>query len=85
MPGLDGITVAGALSRELPATRSLILTTFGRPGYLRRALAAGANGFLLKDAPATELAAAIRTVAARRDAPSMRRSLPRRSPKATVR
>ena len=63
MPGLDGITVAGVLSREVPATRSLILTTFGRPGYLRRALAEGANGFLHKDAPATELAAAIRTVA----------------------
>jgi two-component system, NarL family, response regulator DesR len=63
MPGLDGITVAGVLARELPATRSLILTTFGRPGYLRRALAAGASGFLHKDAPATELAAAIRTVA----------------------
>ncbi len=63
MPGLDGITVAGVLAREVPATRSLILTTFGRPGYLRRALAEGANGFLHKDAPATELAAAIRTVA----------------------
>jgi two-component system, NarL family, response regulator DesR len=63
MPGLDGITVAGLLARELSATRSLILTTFGRPGYLRRALAAGASGFLHKDAPASELAAAIRTVA----------------------
>jgi two-component system, NarL family, response regulator DesR len=63
MPGLDGITVAGLLARDLPATRSLILTTFGRPGYLRRALAAGASGFLHKDAPASELAAAIRTVA----------------------
>jgi two-component system response regulator DesR len=63
MPGLDGISVAGALAREQPSTRSLILTTFGRPGYLRRALAEGASGFLHKDAPATELAAAIRTVA----------------------
>jgi len=63
MPGLDGITVAGVLARDVPETRSLILTTFGRPGYLRRALAEGANGFLHKDAPATELAAAIRTVA----------------------
>jgi two-component system response regulator DesR len=63
MPGLDGISAAGVLARELPATRSLILTTFGRPGYLRRALSAGASGFLHKDAPATELAAAIRTVA----------------------
>jgi two-component system response regulator DesR len=64
MPGLDGIAVAGELARELPETRSLILTTFGRPGYLRRALAEGASGFLLKDAPAGELAAGIRTVAA---------------------
>ena len=63
MPGLDGISVAGVLAREVPETRSLILTTFGRPGYLRRALAEGARGFLHKDAPATELAAAIRTVA----------------------
>ena len=64
LPGLDGISVAGELVRELPETRSLILTTFGRPGYLRRALDAGARGFVLKDAPASELAAAIRTVAA---------------------
>ena len=39
MPGLDGISAAGQLARELPGTRSLILTTFGRPGYMRRALA----------------------------------------------
>jgi two-component system response regulator DesR len=64
MPGLDGISVAGELARERPETRSLILTTFGRPGYMRRALAQGASGFLLKDAPASELAAAIRAVAA---------------------
>jgi two-component system response regulator DesR len=68
MPGLDGISVAGELARELPETRSLILTTFGRPGYMRRALAEGASGFLLKDAPANELAAAIRAVAAGRPA-----------------
>jgi two-component system response regulator DesR len=68
MPGLDGITVAAELARELPDTRSLILTTFGRPGYMHRALAAGANGFLLKDAPASELAEAIREVAAGRSA-----------------
>ena len=54
MPGLDGISAAGQLARELPGTRSLILTTFGRPGYMRRALAEGASGFLLKDAPAAE-------------------------------
>ena len=48
------------LARELPAVRVLILTTFGRPGYLRRAMEGGAAGFLLKDAPAPELASAIR-------------------------
>ncbi len=66
MPGADGITVAGDLRRELPTTRVLILTTFGRPGYLRRALENGADGFLLKDAPAGELADAVRSVAAGR-------------------
>jgi two-component system response regulator DesR len=64
MPGLDGISAARELARELPETRSLILTTFGRPGYLRRALEEGASGFLLKDAQASELAGAIRKVAA---------------------
>jgi two-component system, NarL family, response regulator DesR len=68
MPGLDGISAAAELLRELPGTRALILTTFGRPGYLRRALEAGASGFLLKDAPAGELACAIREVAAGRRA-----------------
>jgi two-component system response regulator DesR len=68
MPGLDGIAAAGELARELPETRSLILTTFGRPGYMRRALAEGARGFLLKDAPASELADAVRAVAAGRRA-----------------
>jgi two-component system, NarL family, response regulator DesR len=68
MPGLDGISVAGELARELPDTRSLILTTFGRPGYMRRALAQGASGFLLKDAPPDQLAAGIRAVAAGRRA-----------------
>ncbi len=64
MPGLDGISVAAELARELPETRTLILTTFSRPGYLRRALENGASGFLLKDAPARDLAAGIREVAA---------------------
>jgi two-component system, NarL family, response regulator DesR len=64
MPGLDGLAAARELAQELPETRSLILTTFGRPGYLRRALEEGASGFLLKDAQASELAAAIRKVAA---------------------
>jgi two-component system, NarL family, response regulator DesR len=63
LPGRDGIALAGDVNRELPATRTLILTTFGRPGYLRRALENGADGFLLKDAPAAQLADAIRKVA----------------------
>jgi two-component system, NarL family, response regulator DesR len=66
MPGLDGISAAAELARELPATRTLILTTFGRPGYLRRAIESGAQGFLLKDAPAGQLADAIREVNAGR-------------------
>jgi two-component system response regulator DesR len=60
MPGGDGLTVAASLRAQLPACRVLILTTFGRPGYLRRAMEAGAVGFLLKDAPAVQLATAIR-------------------------
>jgi len=64
MPGSDGITAAGELRRRLPECRVLILTTFGRPGYLRRAMASGAAGFMLKDAPARELAVAIRRTAA---------------------
>ena len=60
MPGGDGITAAGHLRKELPSCRSLILTTFGRPGFLRRAMEGGASGFMLKDAPAHELAVAIR-------------------------
>jgi two-component system response regulator DesR len=68
MPGLDGISAAGELAQALPETRSLILTTFGRPGYMRRAMTEGAAGFILKDAPADELAAAIRAVAEGRPA-----------------
>jgi two-component system response regulator DesR len=60
MPGGDGITAASELRRRLPDCRVLILTTFGRPGYLRRAMAGGASGFMLKDAPAADLAVAIR-------------------------
>jgi two-component system, NarL family, response regulator DesR len=60
MPGGDGITAAGQLRNELPSCRTLILTTFGRPGFLRRAMESGASGFMLKDAPAHELALAIR-------------------------
>lgn len=64
MPGLDGIAVARLLKRELPFCRSLIVTTFGRPGYLRLALEAGASGFVVKDTPAARLADAVRRVAA---------------------
>lgn len=60
MPGGDGITAAGQLRKELPGCKVLIVTTFGRPGFLRRAMESGASGFMLKDAPAHELAVAIR-------------------------
>jgi two-component system response regulator DesR len=64
MPGLDGIAAAAALRAELPRCRALILTTFGKPGFLRRAMESGAAGFVLKDAPPEELALAIRRTAA---------------------
>jgi two-component system, NarL family, response regulator DesR len=64
MPGATGLEAAEQLRAALPSCRVLILTTFGRPGYLRRAMEGGVAGFLLKDAPATELAAAIRRAAA---------------------
>jgi two-component system, NarL family, response regulator DesR len=60
MPGGDGISAAAELRRALPACKVLIVTTFGRPGFLRRAMESGASGFMLKDAPAHELAIAIR-------------------------
>ncbi len=64
MPGMDGLAAAAALHRALPSCRVLILTTFGRPGYLRRAMELGAYGFLVKDSPPGELAGAIRRAAA---------------------
>lgn len=64
MPGCDGITAAAALHSQLPSCRVLILTTFGRPGYLRRAMESGVVGFLLKDAPSAQLATAIRRAVA---------------------
>lgn len=64
MPGMTGIDVAGQLKAEAAPTRVLIVTTFGRPGYLRRALEAGVRGYLLKDSPSDVLASAVRTVAA---------------------
>lgn len=60
MPGCDGLTAAAQVHAQLPMCRVLILTTFGRPGYLRKAMESGVVGFLLKDAPAAQLAAAIR-------------------------
>jgi two-component system response regulator DesR len=64
MPGGDGLEAAASLRQALPTCRALILTTFGRPGYLRRAMESGAVGFLLKDAPAAQLATAIRRAVA---------------------
>ena len=62
MPGGDGLSAAAELRERLPECRIIMLTTFGRSGYVRRAMESGAVGFLLKDAPAAELAAAIRRV-----------------------
>ena len=62
MPGGDGLSAAAALKERLPSCHVIILTTFGRAGYLKRAMESGALGFLLKDAPASELASAIRRV-----------------------
>ena len=64
MPGLDGLTAAAVLAAEVPDCRVIILTTFGRSGYLRRAMESGAAGFVVKDAPAEALADAIRRVVA---------------------
>jgi two-component system response regulator DesR len=64
MPGLDGIAATAALRAALPSCKVLVVTTFGRPGYLRRAMAAGASGFVVKDTPARQLADAVRRVAA---------------------
>ncbi len=62
MEGMSGLELAVAVQREHPDVRVIILTTFARTGYLRRALAAGVRGYLLKDAPSGKLADAIRTV-----------------------
>ncbi|GHJ16258.1 MULTISPECIES: response regulator transcription factor [unclassified Micromonospora] len=64
MPDGTGLDAAAALRTEVPDCLVLILTTFGRPGYLRRAMEAGARGFLVKDGPVAELAAAVRRVLA---------------------
>ncbi len=62
MPKLTGLELAAELTRSHPKTRTVILTTFARPGYLRRAMDAGACGYLLKDRPSAELADAVRRV-----------------------
>ncbi|MGB8256313.1 MAG: response regulator, partial [Pseudonocardiaceae bacterium] len=62
MPGGDGLAAAAALRAELPTCRVLICTTFGRPGYLARAMASGAAGFIVKDAPPEQLVDAVRRV-----------------------
>ena len=62
MPGMDGLAAAAALRAALPSCRVIVLTTFGRPGYLQRAMEAGAAGFLVKDAPPEHLIDAIRRV-----------------------
>jgi len=62
MPGLDGLSATAQVRAELPQCRVLIVTTFGRPGYLRRAMEAGAAGFVVKDTPARQLADAVRRV-----------------------
>ena len=64
MPGADGLTAAAALRRACPDIKIIILTTFGRPGYLRRAMESGASGFIVKDSPADKLVRTIRDVLA---------------------
>lgn len=62
MPVMDGITTCEAVRAKHPGTRVLMLTTFGRPGYVQRSLDAGASGFIVKDAPSEQLAEAVRRV-----------------------
>lgn len=62
MPGMDGLSLAGRLQREHPGVHTMVLTTFARPGYLRRAQEAGVRAYLLKDGRAEELADAVRRV-----------------------
>jgi two-component system response regulator DesR len=62
MPGKDGLTAAAELHKALPGCRVIVCTTFGRPGYLARAMAAGAAGFIVKDAPPEQLVEAVRRV-----------------------
>jgi two-component system, NarL family, response regulator DesR len=69
-PGFDGLTAATQLHKQLPSCRTLILTSLGRPGLLRAVLSASAGGYILKDAPPSQLAAAIRNVASGRQSVS---------------
>lgn len=62
MPGLDGLAATAQVLARFPTTRVLVVTTFGRPGFLRRAMQSGAHGFVVKDAPASELAESVRRV-----------------------
>ena len=62
MPGKDGLTAAAELHAALPSCRIIVCTTFGRPGYLARAMAAGAAGFVVKDSPPEQLVDAVRRV-----------------------
>ncbi|THA63256.1 response regulator transcription factor [Streptomyces sp. A0642] len=64
MPGMTGIEATAELRRALPDVKVVVVTTFGRPGYLRRAMESGADAFLVKDAPASQLAEAVRKVLA---------------------
>ncbi len=63
MPEMTGLDLAEHVRRKVPATKVIIVTTFDRPGYLKRAMEAGVMGYVLKDTPSDELASAIRTVA----------------------
>jgi two-component system, NarL family, response regulator DesR len=63
LPGRSGLDAAADLARALPGCAVVVVTTFARPGYVQRAMAAGARGFLVKDSPAEELAEAVRRVA----------------------
>jgi len=62
LPGLDGLSVAEALATTVPDCRVVIVTTFGRPGYVRRAMTANVGGFILKETPASEVASVVRRV-----------------------
>jgi two-component system response regulator DesR len=64
MPGMDGLTAAAELHRAQPEVKIVILTTFGRPGFLRRAMESGVSAFLVKDSPADKLAKTVRRVLA---------------------